>query len=323
MGNTKYRFNKKSLQFEEVKITFKMRLVKALHVMLTAMVFTSIVVFVAFTFFDSPKEKMLKREIAQYELQYSVMSERLDMISKVLDNMEERDDNIYRVIFEAEPIPDAIREAGYGGVDRYAKLEGYKNSEVVISTTKKIDEITSRMVVQSKSYDEVYELAINKHEMLSHLPAIQPIDNKVLTRIASGFGYRIHPILKRRIFHDGMDFTAPTGTNIYATGAGTVVEAKRTIHGYGNMIVIDHGFGYQTLYAHLSKFKVRVGQKVVRGQIIGEVGNTGLSSGPHLHYEVHRDGKKVNPVYYFYNDLTPEEYEKVIEISSRYNQALS
>ncbi|MBN1338944.1 MAG: M23 family metallopeptidase [Bacteroidales bacterium] len=323
MGNTKYRFNKKSLQFEEVKITFKMRLVKLLHVMLTAMVFTAIVVFIAFSFFDSPKEKMLKREIAQYELQYTILNERLDMVAKVLENLQERDDNIYRVIFEAEPIADALREAGYGGVDRYARLEGYKNSEIVIAVTKKIDNITSRMVVQSQSFDDVYEMAINKHEMLAHIPAIQPIDNKKLTRIASGFGYRIHPILKRRMFHDGMDFTAPTGTNIYATGAGTVIEAKKSLHGYGNIVVIDHGYGYQTLYAHLSKLGVRVGQKVVRGQILGKVGNTGLSAGPHLHYEVHKDGKKVNPVYYFYNDLTPEEYEKVIEISSRYNQALS
>lgn len=323
MGKTKYKFNKKSLQFEEVKITLKVRLLKALQIIAAGLVFSSVVIFIAYTFFNSPKEKMLKREIAQYELQFNIMNEKLDMINRVLDDLEDRDDNIYRVIFEAEPIPDAIREAGYGGVDRYARLEGYRNSETIINSAKKIDRITSKLVVQSKSFDEVFEMARNKHEMLAHIPAIQPIDNKDLTRIASGYGYRIHPILKRRIFHHGMDFTAPTGSNIYATGAGVVVEAKRARGGYGRMIVIDHGFGYKTLYAHLSEFNVRIGQRVERGQVIGKVGNTGLSAGPHLHYEVHKDNQKVNPVYYFYNDLTPEEYEKVIEISSRYNQALS
>ncbi|MCD4736220.1 MAG: M23 family metallopeptidase [Bacteroidales bacterium] len=323
MGKTNYRFNYRSLQFEEVKITIKTRLIKALQVVLAGMVFTTIVVAIAYTFFDSPKEKMQKREIAQYELQLSVFNERLQTIDKVLDNMQERDDNIYRVIFEAEPIPDAVREAGYGGSDRYSILDGYRNSEIIIGAAKKLDLLTSRMVIQSKSFDDVFEMATNKHDMLTHIPAIQPIDNKDLTRIASGFGYRIHPILKRRKFHEGIDFTAPTGTNIYATGAGVVVEAKRSRGGYGLMIVIDHGYGYTTLYAHLSKFEVRVGQKVIRGQIIGKVGNTGLSSGPHLHYEVHKANKKVNPVYYFYNDLTPEEYEKVIELASRYNQALS
>ncbi|MBN3035630.1 MAG: M23 family metallopeptidase [Bacteroidales bacterium] len=323
MGKVKYHFNRKSLQFEEVRITLRTRLLKLLSILASGMVFATVVIFLAYTFLDSPKERMLKREIAQYELQFSILNDRFDQVNKVLEDLRERDDNIYRVIFESDPIPREIREAGYGGVDRYARLQGYENSEIITETFRKIDKITSKLYVQSKSFDEVLEMARNKSEMLVHIPAIQPIDNNDLTRIASGYGFRIHPILKRWLFHEGIDFTAPTGSSVYATGAGIVREATRSAGGYGKMVIIDHGYGYMTLYAHLSAIDVRVGQKVMRGQVIGKVGNTGLSAGPHLHYEVHKDGKKVNPVYYFYNDLTPEEFEKVIELASRMNQALS
>lgn len=323
MAKVKYQFNTKSLTIEKVRMSLKDRLLKVLSVMTAGLVFSAVVIFIAYNFFNSPKEKMQQREIEQYKLQFEILNDRLDQMARVLEDLEDRDDNIYRVIFEAEPIPSPTRQAGYGGVDRYARLQGFKNSDIITETTKKLDNIANRIYVQSKSFDEVFKLAKNKEKMLACMPAIQPVNNKDLKRIASGFGWRSHPILKRRIFHYGIDFTAPRGTNIYATGDGVVVEAKRARGGYGNCIVIDHGYGYETLYAHLYKFNVRRGEKVKRGQIIGTVGNTGLSVGSHLHYEVHKNGKKVNPVYYFYNDLTPEEYDKVIELASKDNQVLS
>jgi murein DD-endopeptidase MepM/ murein hydrolase activator NlpD len=281
----------------------------------------SIGIALAYTFFDSPKERMLKREIAQYEFQYTLLNDRLGQIESVLYNLQDKDDNIYRVIFEAEPIPQSIRDAGFGGVDRYARLDGYKNSQIIIETTKKLDRITSQLVVQSKSFDEVFEMARNKALMLAHIPAILPI-NKDHSNIISGFGMRYHPILKVRRMHWGIDLTAPSGTPIYATADGTVNFNGRK-GGYGKTCMIDHGYGYETLYGHMKTITVRKGQQVKRGEIIGYVGSTGLSQSPHVHYEVIYNNKKVNPVNYFYNDFTPEEFEKVLEIASRDTQVLS
>ncbi len=322
MAKINYEFNKKSLQFEEVKPTVKQRLLKVLWVVATGMVFATVVIFLAYTFLDSPKEKMLKREIAQYELQFQIINERLNKAEMVLNDLADRDDNIYRVIFEAEPIPSAVRKAGFGGTDRYSKLEGYKNSDVIINTTKKLDKIVSELVVQSKSFDEVFKMAKNKTKMLACIPAIQPVSNKNLKRLSSYFGYRTDPIYKVKRFHEGIDFSAPVGTPVYATGDGVVKEIKRSRRGYGNRIIIDHGYGYQTVYAHLHQFKVKKGQKIERGQLIATVGNTGKSTAPHLHYEVRKDGKPVNPIYYFFNDLTPDEYETVLELSSQPTQSL-
>ncbi len=322
MAKINYEFNKKSLQFEEVKPSFKRRLLKILWVVATGTVFATVVIFLAYTFLDSPKEKMLKREIAQFDLQYQIINERLNNAEMVMNDLADRDDNIYRVIFEAEPIPSAIRKAGFGGTDRYSKLEGYKNSDVIIYTTKKLDKIVSELVVQSKSFDEVFEMAKNKTKMLACIPAIQPVSNKNLKRLSSYFGYRTDPIYKVKKFHEGIDFSAPIGTPIYSTGDGVVKEIKKSRRGYGNRILIDHGYGYQTFYAHVHKFKVRKGQKIERGQVIATVGNTGKSTAPHLHYEVRKDGKAVNPIYYFFNDLTPEEYETVLELSTRPTQSL-
>jgi murein DD-endopeptidase MepM/ murein hydrolase activator NlpD len=322
MTKIKYKFNKRSLQFEEVKATVKTRILKALSVIATGSVFASVVIFFAYTFLDSPKEKMLKREIAQYEMQFELINERIQQYDAVLSDLADRDDNIYRVIFEAEPVSSAVRKAGFGGTDRYSKLEGYKNSDIIIETVKKLDRIQSQLVVQSKSFDEVYEMAKNKAEMLSCIPAIQPVSNKDLKRLSSYYGYRTDPIYKVRKFHPGIDFSAPTGTEIYATGDGVVKQISRSRRGYGNRIVIDHGYGYQTMYAHIHEFKVRKGQKVKRGQLIATVGNTGKSTAPHLHYEIRKNDKKVNPIYYFFNDLTPDEYETVLELSSRPTQSL-
>tara|TARA_B100002019_G_C21121874_1_gene523767 strand:- start:53 stop:898 length:846 start_codon:yes stop_codon:yes gene_type:complete len=278
-------------------------------------------IFIFFTFFDSPKEKMLNREIENMVFQYNQIKDKLNQISLVMADLQNRDDNIYRVIFEAEPIPNSIRKAGYGGVNRYEALKGYNNSDLIINTTKKLDQISKQLYIQSKSFDEIIELAKHKSEMLAAIPAIQPVSNKNLSRMASGFGPRIDPIYKTKKFHAGMDFSAKTGTPIYATGNGKVIRVRKSRKGYGNHVKIDHGYGYITLYAHMQKYIVKKGQKVKRGEVIGYVGNTGKSVAPHLHYEVHKNGKKVNPVNFFYNDLTSEEYEKMIILSSQNNQS--
>ncbi|MBN2174900.1 MAG: M23 family metallopeptidase [Bacteroidales bacterium] len=322
MPKRNYKFNKRTLQFEEVKITIKTRLLKALSVIATGMVFATAVIFLAYTFLDSPKEKMQKREIAQLKMQYKLMNEKLDMMDKALVDMADRDDNIYRVIFEAEPVPTAVRKAGFGGTDRYDKLEGYKNSEIIIETAQKLDRIHSQLVVQSKSFDEVYDMARNKSQMLACIPAIQPVSNKDLKRLSSYYGYRTDPIYKVKKFHPGIDFSAPTGTEIYATGDGVVSEIVHSRRGYGNRLTIDHDYGYETMYAHIHEFKVRKGQKVKRGQLIATVGNTGKSTAPHLHYEIRKNGNRVDPIYFFFNDLTPEEYEKVLDLSTRPSQSM-
>ncbi|TNF25648.1 MAG: M23 family peptidase [Bacteroidetes bacterium] len=321
MSKVKFQFDKRTLTYRKVEVGAKQILLRVLGYVAGASVFGVITIILFTTFFDSPKEKQLKREIAQLELQYKLLNNRMARVDQVLAELQQKDDDIYRVIFEAEPIPLSIREAGFGGVNRYKELEQLANSEIVVATTKRLDQLTKKLVVQSRSFDEVIALAKNKEAMLSSIPAIQPVSNEKLTRVASGFNYRIHPIYKVRHFHTGIDFTAPRGTEIYATGDGVVEEVVSKGRGYGNHIIIDHGFGYQTLYAHMSRFKVRVGDKVKRGDVIGYVGSTGTSTAPHLHYEVIKNGEKINPMNFFFNDLTPEEYEKVIELSSKSNQS--
>lgn len=318
----KYQFNTKSLAVEKVHETFWDKLKVFLRIVFAGMVFSVIVLSIGYTFFDSPKEKRLRREIDQYQTQYQIIHDRLDIMNSVIADIQERDDNIYRVIFEAEPIPRTVREAAFGGVDRYSHLDGFDNSELISTTMERIDRISRQLYVQSRSYDEVFDLAKNKADMLASIPAIMPLA-KGSERLSSGFGYRIHPIYKNLRMHTGIDFTAPTGTPIYSTGNGVVRRAQRDNSGYGLMVEVDHGYGYTTIYAHLSKVNVRPGQSVKRGEILGMVGNTGLSTAPHLHYEVVRNGKKVNPINYFYNDLTPEEFEIIFEVASRVNQSLS
>ncbi len=322
MSKVKFRFDTRTLQYEKVELKLVDKVWKILSYLVTGIVFAATVVWIAYSYFDSPKEKQLKRKLSFMEMQFETLSERTNHIAAVLGDLQEKDDDIYRTIFEAEPIPSAKREAGFGGVNRYDKLEGFDDaSEVVIETTKKLDKISKQLVVQSKSFDEIVQLALNKEKMLASIPAIQPVSNEKLTRIASGFTYRIHPIYKIKHFHTGIDFTAPRGTDIYATGDGVVKSVESKNRGYGKHIVIDHGYGYETLYAHMSGFNVREGQKIKRGEVIGFVGSTGTSTAPHLHYEVIKDNEKINPINFFFNDLTPEEYEKVIELSSRSNQS--
>lgn len=321
MAEVKYRYNPGTLSYEREEATFKTRLFQVLSYIISGLIFGSIFVLIFTYYIDSPREKELIRENEQLQFQYSILDKKLGDMSRVLSNIEDRDDNIYRVIFEAEPIPDDVRKAGFGGADRYQGLEGFENSPLMINTTKKLDQLSKQLYIQSLSLDDVYNLARQKEKMLSSIPAIMPVAGKDLKRVASGYGMRLHPVFKVRKMHPGMDFTAPTGTEIYATGNGKVVIVEKKRRGYGYSIVIDHGYGYKTRYAHMSKFNVRKGQNVKRGDVIGFVGNTGTSTGPHLHYEVIKNGKKINPANFYSNDLTPEQYELMLEISSTTNQS--
>ena len=322
MAKKRYQYDPRSLKFVEVRRTAKVFILKGLSFLSASLVIAALFVVGFFYFFDSPKEKMLKREVKEYEIRFMEMNKRLGQIEDVLANVADRDDNIYRVIFEAEPIPEGMRKAGFGGVERYTRLEGYTNSEILIETHKKLDQVTSQLYVQSKSFDEVYKMAKNKEDMLASIPAIQPMSNKDLKRLSSFFGMRTDPIYKVKKFHEGVDFSAPKGTEIYSTGDGVVVSARKSNRHYGNTIKIDHGYGYVTIYAHMQDFSVKKGEHVKRGQVIGTVGNTGKSTAPHLHYEVRKNGRPLNPIHYFFNDLTPEEYEEVLVLSQRPTQSL-
>ncbi|MEE4196997.1 MAG: M23 family metallopeptidase [Bacteroidales bacterium] len=321
MAKVKYKFDHQSLTYDKIILTPKQKFYRFLAYF-AATILIAIIYNILFSiFFDTPKEKGLKRENQQLLTQYEILNNQFELVEKTLSDLQKRDDNIYRVIFETEPIPPSVRSAGYGGANRYVDLQGYDNSDLVIQTAQRLDKITKKLYVQSKSYDNLIELAKNKEEMIASIPAIMPISNKDLTRTASGWGWRIHPIYKIRKFHYGMDFTAPTGTEIYATGDGVVEIVENSLRGYGKRVIINHGFGYKTLYAHLDGFSVKRGQKVKRGDVIGFVGSTGTSTAPHLHYEVFKNNKKVNPVHYYFNDLTPEEFDKMIFISTNSGQS--
>jgi len=321
MPKAKYHFNTESLKYEKVIVSFKKRLGRVLGWLSTASVFGTIVILIAYNFLDSPKEKQLKREIAKLQDQYDLLNQRIDLSNSVLKDLQVSDDQIYRVVFEAEPIPVEVRQAGAGGINRYKLLEGFDNSDLLIKTTQRIDKLTRQLYIQSKSFDEVFKLAKQKTQMLASIPGIQPLSMKGSSHIASGFGYRIHPIYKTAKMHTGIDFAAPTGTPIYSTGNGVVSQTEFNGRGYGNNVIINHGYGYQTLYGHMTKFVVRIGQKVQRGDLIGYVGSTGSSTGPHCHYEVMKGGQKIDPINYFYNDLTPQEYEQIRILAAQENQS--
>ena len=321
MPRTHYKFNPDSLSFDKVKLGLKELFFRVLA-FLTGSIILSIIYWVIFAnFFDSPKEKALKREVAQLTIQYDLIHREMGNVETVLEGLQKTDDNLYRTIFEAEPIPSTLRGGGAGGVNRYKALEGYDNSDLVIETAGRLDKIRKKVYVQSKSFDELITLAREKENMLHCIPAILPISNKDLTRTASGYGLRIHPYYKIIKFHYGMDFTAPSGTDIYATGNGVVSEVLLSKRGLGNHITINHGFGYETIYAHLERFNVRAGQQVKRGDVIGFVGSTGMSLAPHLHYEVKINGVNVDPVNYYFSDLSADEYERMVEIASKTGQS--
>ena len=324
MSKVKYYYDHDSLSYREIRITNKNRISVALLFLLASFFFgiTSLLILLNSDIINTPSEVAQKRSIENFKLQFDILNKKLSQLEAVIADVENRDNNLYRVYFEASPIPEEQRLAGFGGVNRYKDLEGYDNSDLVINTTKRLEILTKQTVVQSRSLDEIERLAKNKASLIEAIPTIQPIKNKDLTRVASGYGYRIDPFTKIRRFHYGMDFTAKRGTPIYATGNGIIKRADNRSSGYGKHIRIDHGYGYVSLYAHLSKYKVRRGQKVKRGDIIGYVGNSGRSIGPHLHYEILKDNKKINPLNFYYGNLSAQEYEALLTQSNQENQSM-
>ena len=323
MAKEKFHYNPNTLEYEKVKVKTAAK-VKRFLFAVTAIGLIAFLGYIGFSqFFESPREKEYKRELSNLQLHYDLLNKKMANVEGVLTELADRDNNIYRTFFEANPIPEEQRKAGFGGVNRYKNLEGFNNSDMIIATTKKLDILSKELVIQSKSLDEIVKLAKNKEEMLASIPAIMPVEKKNLLRMASGYGMRMHPILKIRKMHEGMDFSAPRGTPIYASGNGKIVRADRSST-YGNVVYIDHGYGYQTRYAHMNKFakNIHKGKKIKRGDLIGYVGNTGRSVAPHLHYEVHYKGKAVNPIDFYFGNLSAEEFAAIQESSKQDGQSL-
>lgn len=324
MSKVKYYYDSETLSYRKIEKK-KGRKLKIFALSLLGMFlsgFLLLLVYINLPSVQTPKELSLQRELHNMELQFELLNKKMNQAQAVLAEVEDRDNNLYRVYFESNPIPDEQRKAGFGGINRYKDLEGFDNSKLIINTSRNLDILTKQIVVQSKSLDEIAKLAEEKEKLLAAIPAIQPVKNEDLTRMASGFGYRNDPFTKARKFHYGMDFTAPRGTPVYATGDGKVTRADNTATGYGNHVVIDHGYGYESLYGHLYKYNVRNGQKVQRGDIIGFVGSTGRSEAPHCHYEVSKDGERINPINFYYGSLTAEEFSQVLKKSQEENQSL-
>ena len=323
MAKVKYYYDSENLAYRTIK-TKKRHKFAYIVLFLVASALFGFLSFVALLntpYFDTPKDRLMSRQIENLKLNYDVLNKRIDELNEVTAAIEDRDNNLYRVYFNAAPIPSEVRNSGFKGSKRYETLEGYNNSQLVINTTKRVDALQKALSVQSESLDEILKLAKSKDKLLAAIPAIQPVRNENLKRMVSGYGYRTDPFTKIRKMHEGMDFTARTGTPIYATGDGVVQRADNTASGYGNHIVIQHGFGYKTLYAHLSKYKCRPGQIIKRGDVIGYVGSTGRSEGPHLHYEVHKNGKVVNPLNYYYGNISAVEYVAIAQLANQENQS--
>ena len=322
MSKVKYYYDSDTLSYRKIERKKTTTLKYAFVFILASALFGFLFVFIASQYVQSPKEKALAHELENMKLQYKILNKRFDDAYAALENVEERDNTIYRLYFEANPIPEEQRRAGFGGINRYKKFEGYDNSELIAESNKRLDILQKAIVVQSKSLDEVTILAANKEKFLATIPAIQPVKNEDLTRMASGYGYRTDPFTKARKFHYGMDFTSPRGTPVYATGDGEVIQADNRAVGYGHHIRIDHGYGYVSLYAHLYKYNVRPNQKVKRGDLIGFVGSTGRSEAPHLHYEIFKDGERINPINFYYGNLSAEEFAILLEKAQLENQSL-
>lgn len=317
MRKVYYIYNPKTRTYDRVYPTVRQRALSIARRLFVGMGLGAASFIILLLIFGSPSEKELRIENSRLLAQYNVLSHRLDEALGVMSDIQQRDDNLYRVMLQADPIADPVRKAGYGGTNRYEELMDMANADLVVNTTQKMDMLDRQLYIQSQSFDEVVALCKEHDDMLKCIPAIQPVSNKDLKKTASGYGVRVDPIYKTTKFHEGMDFSANIGTPIYATGNGTVTKAGWQ-SGYGRVVIINHGYGYETLYAHMNKINVRVGQKVTRGEVIGEVGNTGKSTGPHLHYEVHVKGRVVNPVNYYFMDLNAEDYDRMIQIATNH-----
>ena len=315
VAKVKYKFNPESLSYDKVKTSVKKTVIKGFTFFTASVAFTVVYYLIYSPFFPTPKERVLLREINQMTENYEGLMQNFQRIEDVLVDIQQRDSNLYRTIFESEPVQQTILRAGFGGSNRYEALEGYSNSDLMIEAARRSDILLNQLQFQSKAMNDMLEKVNEKSEQLRTRPAIQPVENKDLTKTAAGFGMKMHPFHRTQMPHDGIDFAAPAGTPVKATGDGEVVETTNTGH-RGVKVVIDHGYGYKTLYAHLEKFTVKKGQKVKRGDVIGTVGSSGLSTAPHLHYEVHKNGKPVNPINYFFHDLSPAEFARIRDLSN-------
>ncbi|MER3464859.1 MAG: peptidase M23 [Chitinophagaceae bacterium] len=321
MKKIKYYYNTHTLRYEKLETPLRVKLLRVFAFLATALVTAAIITYFAFRFVGSPYEKKLRADNERLLDRYQQLNDEVKGLKEQMSELEKRDNNIYRSIFEATPIPDSARARKLEQQQEIAKVESMEGRQLIASIEKTINDLKNRIDVEKSSYKEITSLINSKEKLLAATPAIQPVSDKDLDRIASGFGYRIDPIYKTVKMHAGLDFTAPQGTPIYATADGVVTTAGNTANGYGNHVVINHGYGYETLYGHMVRVKARSGQPVKRGEVIGYVGSTGKSTGPHCHYEVHKNGQKLDPVYFFYNDLTPQQFDQVLKRASRSNQS--
>ncbi len=321
MKKIKYYYNTQTLRYEKLVTPLRVKLLRVFGFISAAIVTAFIIVSVAYKYLDTPTEKNLRRQIAEMEDKYKELYAATQEIQQRAIQVENRDNKIYRTIFEASPVPDSVREKKLQDAKEFITISTMTDNDMLKSVADIINNVSARLDFQNRSFDEIEKMVANKEELLKATPAIQPVSNKDLERVASGFGVRIDPVYKTPRFHKGLDFAAPQGTPIYATADGVIEEAGFSTGGYGNNVVINHGYGYQTLYGHMYRVKVRAGQRIKRGETIGWVGNTGKSTGPHCHYEVHKNGNPIDPVYFFYNDLTPAQYERMLKIVSSKNQS--
>lgn len=321
MKKVKYYYNTHTLRYEKLEIPLRVKLLRAFGFIAASLVTAVIIVAIAFQYIDSPKEKLLRAQNDALNEKYSIIDERVQQLQEQMQELENRDNSVYRAIFEATPIPDSARLKEMAKNKEVQLVQQMDENELVKSLTTQMNTLIMRVAYQQKSYKDIDNMIANKQKLLASIPAIQPVSNKDLKHMASGFGYRIDPVYKITKFHAGLDFAASQGTPIYATADGVVTKASYDAGGYGNHVVINHGYGYETLYGHMVRIKASVGEHVKRGEVIGYVGSTGKSTGPHCHYEVHKSGVPVDPVYYFYNDLTPEQYDQLLKMASAANQS--
>jgi murein DD-endopeptidase MepM/ murein hydrolase activator NlpD len=321
MKKIKYYYNTNTLRYEKLVVPLRVKLLRVLSFIAAAIVTAFTIVAIAFQFVDSPKEKLMRMQNERIREDYVLLNTKLGSVQQQLTELEKRDNQVYRAIFEANPVPDSARAKLMEKQNEVKLVESMEDNDLAFSIASTLDNLTNRMKFQQKSYNDIENMIRNKEQLLACTPAIQPVSNKDLSRIASGFGYRIDPVYKTTRFHAGLDFAAPIGTPIYATADGKIEVAGNTGNGYGIHVLIEHGFGYETLYGHMVKVKVRSGQKIKRGEVIGWVGSTGKSTGPHCHYEVYKNGIHVDPVYFFYNDLTPEQFDRIVKMASVSNQS--
>ncbi|MBV9961785.1 MAG: M23 family metallopeptidase [Parafilimonas sp.] len=322
MKKIKYYFNTHTLRYEKLVTPLRVKLLRVFVFIATAIVSAGIIVVIAFQYIDSPKTIMLEQQNADLRNNYALIEKQVNTLQQEMDELVNRDNKVYRSIFESSPIPDSARLKAIEKLKEVQLVTNLGQSDLVKSVGNQLNRLNLLVAYQQKSFNDIEAMVKNKEKLLAAIPAIQPVSDKDLTRIASGFGTRIDPVYKVPKFHAGLDFAAPIGTPIYATADGTVTDAGFDAGGYGNRVIINHGYGYETLYGHMYKTKARPNQKVKRGELIGYVGSTGKSTGPHCHYEVHRNGTPVDPVYYFYNDLTPEQYDRLLKLAQTANQSL-